>query len=225
MHTTAVRWFLLAVCVFAPASLRAGEPTIRNLSVRGLQIDGTTTLIVDGDDLGTAPRLLLPFPANQQLKPGATATQATFDVTLERTVEPGYYHLRVVTDLGVSLPILIGVDRLAQRPLAATVDKLPVALHGAVAGSTVVETHFPGKKGQKTFIEVDAQRLGSKLRPVVHLHGPKRVQLGWAWPSLALHGDVRLETTLPEDGIYTVTLHDLEYAAPAPSFYRLRLGE
>ena len=41
----------------------------------------------------------------------------------------------------------------------------------------------------------------------------------------ALHGDSRLEATLPEDGAYTVSVHDVEYAAPAPSFFRLKIGD
>ena len=48
-----------------------------------LQIGGATTLVIDGDDLGTAPRLLLPFAAKQTLKPGATARRAVYDVTLD----------------------------------------------------------------------------------------------------------------------------------------------
>jgi len=32
--------------------LRAGEPEVRNLDVRGLQAGGTTPLVIDGDDLG-----------------------------------------------------------------------------------------------------------------------------------------------------------------------------
>src|SRR5207249_9324837 len=72
--------------------------------------------------------------------------------------------------------------------------------------------------------EVEAQQLGSKLRPVVHLSGPKREQLAWAWPTPGLGGDARLEATLPEEGTYTVAVHDLEYAAPALGFFRLRVG-
>src|SRR5438034_10928875 len=114
------------------ARLGAGEPGVRNLDVRGLQVGGTTTLVVDGDELGTAPRLLLPFPAKQKLKPGSTNQRASFEVTLDGSVSPGYSHLRVATDGGVSLPVVIGVDRLPQRPLAASVDSLPIALHGVV---------------------------------------------------------------------------------------------
>src|SRR5207245_1022272 len=42
-------WSLLALFLGATTDLRAAEPTIRNLAVRGLQIGGTTTLVVDGD--------------------------------------------------------------------------------------------------------------------------------------------------------------------------------
>jgi hypothetical protein len=232
MTTTAMtkdtRW-LLPVLFFlactAPSRLHAAEPGIRNLNVRGLQIGSTTTIVVDGDDLGTAPRLLLPFPSQVKPKPGSNDKQATFEVNLDGNVQPGYYHLRVVTDGGVSLPIVVGVDRLPQRPLAAAVDQLPAALHGIVNGSAVVETRFPGKAGQRVLIEVEAQRLGSKLRPVLHLYSPKRLQLAWSWPTPALFGDTRLEATLPEDGVYSIGVHDAEYATPAPGFFRLRIGQ
>ncbi|HYT95575.1 MAG TPA: hypothetical protein VEL76_43045, partial [Gemmataceae bacterium] len=197
---------------------------IRNLNIRGLQVGATTTLILDGDDFGTAPRLLLSFPAQQQLKKDSNSKRATFDVTLAGDVPPGYYPLSVVTDRGVSLPVVIGVDRLAQRPLAASVE-LPIALHGAVSGGAIVETRFVGKAGQKVMVEVEAQRLGSKLRPVVHLYNSKRLQIAWAWATPALLGDARLEATLPTDGTYTVTVHDTEYAAAAPGFFRLKVGQ
>jgi hypothetical protein len=225
MNTKAIRWYLLLALLLVSANLCAAEPSIRNLNVRGLRIGGTTTLTVDGDELGTAPRLLLPFAAKQQLKMGATKTQASFEVTLEGEVEPGYHHLRVVTDEGISSPVVIAVDRLPQLPLAAAIEALPAALHGTVNGGATVETRFAGKTGQKVRVEVEAQRLGSKLRPVVHLLGPKRLQLTWSWPLPALSGDTYLEATLPDDGTYTFTLHDVEYAAAVPGFFRLRVGQ
>ncbi|HEX5273237.1 MAG TPA: hypothetical protein VFW33_22225, partial [Gemmataceae bacterium] len=198
---------------------------MRAVSVRGLQVGGTTTLTIDGDDLGKQPRLLLSFAAKQERKPGATDKQAVFDVTLAADVVPGYYNLRVAADGGVSPPVVIGVDRLPQRPLAAEVGSLPAALHGSSVGPAGVETKFQGKAGQKVLIEVEAQRLGSKLRPVIHLYNSKRLQLAWAWGKPALDGDARLGATLPADGEYTVAVHDTEYAAPGPSFFRLKVGE
>src|SRR5262249_51312120 len=48
---------------------------------------------------------------------------------------------------------------------------------------------------------------------------------GWSWPSTALSGDTRLEATLPQDGTYTVAVHDSEYAGQAPGFFRLKIGQ
>jgi hypothetical protein len=225
MKFTSYCWCSLAIFCIGTSSLHAGEPVLRNLDVRGLQVGGTTTLVLDGDDFGKAPRLLLPVPAKQVLKPGATPNRASFDVTTDASVAPGYYQVRVLTEGGVSLPLVIAVDRLTQKPMAATVDQLPVALHGLVSGSGTVETKFQGKVKQKVMIEVEAQRLGSKLRPVLHLIGPNKLQLTWSWSTPTLFGDTRLEAILPEAGTYTVSLHDAEYAAQAPNFFRLRIGE
>lgn len=207
------------------ASLIAGEPTLANLNIRGLQLGGTTSLVVSGDEFGTAPKLFLPFAAKQELQPGGTNNQATFNVTPEGDIQPGYYQVRIVTPGGVSLPLVIGVDNLPQVPFAADVTQLPVAMHGSVGGSAVSETKLNGKAGQKITVEVEAQRLGSKLRPVLHLYNAKKKQIAWSWNIPSLHGDTRLETVLPEDGQYTVALHDAEYGPPGPSYFRLKIGE
>src|SRR5690348_11100923 len=139
--------------LLAPTRFDAAEPVIRNINLRGVQIGGTTSLVLDGDAFGKSPRLLLSFPVQQQLKKDSTDKQAKFDVTLGPDVVPGYYHLRVVTDGGVSLPVAIAVDRLPQRPIGPAVDALPAALHGTLSGSTTVETKLTGKMGQKVLVE------------------------------------------------------------------------
>ncbi|MBM3995084.1 MAG: hypothetical protein FJ303_13160 [Planctomycetes bacterium] len=222
-----VRTLLTLFMLGLPCALvHAAEPTIRALDIRGVRIGGATTLTIDGDDLGKTPRLLLPFAVKQALRPGNTDKKAVFDVfTLTGDVEPGYYHLRVVTEGGVSLPVVIGVDELMQQTTTAPVTTLPVAIHATVAGSSTVEAKFAGKAKQKVTVEIEAQRFGSKLRPIVHLYNAQKRQLAWAWSTPSLYGDCRIQATLPQDGEYLVTVHDAEYAAPAPSFYRLRIGE
>src|SRR4051812_32942650 len=119
--------------------LTAAEPTVRDVNVRGLRTNGTTTVTVTGDDLGKVPKLLLPFAAKQTLKTGNTDKKADFEVEL-KDATPGLHHLRVVTEGGVSLPVVIGVDAMEQRPFAPKLESLPVALHGSLTGSTVLET-------------------------------------------------------------------------------------
>jgi hypothetical protein len=215
----------LAALGLTARSTVAVEPTLRDINLRGLEVGGTTTLIVDGDELGNAPRLLLPFAAKQELKPGATDKRATFDVALAADVVPGYYQLRVVTEGGVTLPVAICVDRLPERAMAPTIEQVPVALSGAIGGSTVAETTFAGKTGQAVSIEIEAQRLGSKLRPVLHLYNAKRRQIAWTWGSPTLAGDARLQATLPADGNYIIALHDVEYGVPGPGYFRLQVGQ
>jgi hypothetical protein len=129
------------------STLGAAEPEVQSVNVRGLQVGGTTSVVIDGDQLGGNPRLLLPFPAKCTLKAGNTEKKLTFDVALDADVTPGYHHLRVVRDGGVSLPVIIGVDKLSQQPLGPSVAQLPVAITGAVSGSSVTETTFVGKAG------------------------------------------------------------------------------
>ncbi|HEX3657168.1 MAG TPA: hypothetical protein VHV55_15250 [Pirellulales bacterium] len=216
------------LCAGVSPALGAGEPALRNVNIHGLQIAGTTTLVIDGDNLGPQPKLLLPFAATQKLKAGSNDKRATIDVTLAAEVVPGYYNMWLMSAGGCSLPVIIAVDRLPQQIAPATAAKLPmtlpVALHGIVSGSATTEIHLAGKAGQALMVEVEAQRLGSKLRPIVHLYGPKHRQLAWSWGSSLLAGDSRLEATLPEAGDYTIAIHDAEYAAATPSFFRLKLG-
>jgi hypothetical protein len=215
---------MVLIFVFNCSLASAAEPTLRNLNLRGLQIGGTTALTVDGDDLGTAPKLLLPFAAQQELQPGGTDKQVKFNVSLAADVTPGYYQARIVTDQGVSLPMLIAVDKLPQRAFASAVESLPSAQHGNIGGSQVLETKFTGKKDEPVIVEVEAQRLGGKLRPVIHLYDAKHKQLAWAWATPQLGGDARLTALLPADGEYIAALHDVEYSVPRPGQFRLRIG-
>lgn len=208
----------------AACPVTAAAPTISNLDRIGLQLGATTVLTIDGDNLLPDPKLVLGVPiARQAVKPGATASHVVVEVTLNKAITPGIYNLRVTTAQGASPARIVALDSLPQVPWPATVESLPVALTGAVASSGKLTTSFVGKAGQAILCEAEAQRLGNKLRPVIHLHDDSGRQIAWALPSPALAGDARISTSLPADGRYTVEIHDLEYAAPG-GLFRLKLG-
>ena len=216
----------LLACAWS-TQLVAAVPTITSLSVRGLQVGGTTRVVIRGTNLLSSPRIVAGIKIARQVVVGEVAANAvTLDITLEDGVEPGVYHLRVASGQGLSIPQLVTVDRLPQQPLSAGVriKKLPVAVHGRLAGSQVGTVEFPGTRGQKVVIDLLARRVGSTLRPVLHLHGPdgRRVALGM--PRVDLFGDARIAATLPGDGLYTLRWHDLQYAAGNPGFYRVSIG-
>ena len=79
---------MLLAFSLAASNAHSAEPVLRDINVRGLEIGATTTLIVDGDELGPVPRLLLPFPTKQELKPGATDKRATIDIALAAGTSP-----------------------------------------------------------------------------------------------------------------------------------------
>jgi hypothetical protein len=216
----------LAVCSLLVVSQTvSAEPVIRNLNLRGLQAGATTTLIVDGADLLPEPKLLLNVPiASQKVLDGATATRVQVEVTLDGQVTPGVYNLRVANPTGISPPEIVAIDRLPQLAFAEQIEALPVTMHGNLGGSQVLRTKFTGKAEQTVMIEIEAQRLGSKLRPVIHLLDANRKQLAYAWSSLAQHSDARLVAKLPADGEYTIELHDTLYGVPGPGFFRLKVG-
>jgi hypothetical protein len=216
------------IILLATSTAFAAPPRITRLLVRGLQTDGTTRVSVQGADLLDEPRLLVDLPIVSQKVVGTPKANAVdFDVTLGKDVTPGVYHLRLANSEGITSPEVVAVDHLPQRPTPAAnaePEKLPTAVHGVVTGSNVQEIRFAGRKGDAITIDVMARRLGAKLRPVVHLHDSQRQQIAWSLPNTALAGDCRVNVTLPADDTYSVAIHDLTYAAAAPSHFRVAIG-
>ena len=215
-----------AAIVTCLATTCQAAPAISKLSLRGLQTGATTTLAVDGADLGPDTQIVLPVPiARQEIKPSASASHVEIDVTLDVAVIPGIYSLRVANGHGISNSVLVGVDQLAQRPFAADAGQLPVALHGILTGGTILRTTFDGKAGQQIVVDAECQRLGSKLNPVLHLSDARNAQIAWSQIILAIGADARIAATLPADGRYTVELHDALYRGAEPGEFRLKIGE
>ncbi len=216
-------WMLQSVFL---CGLAQAAPLVKSLNVRGLQIGGTTTLVFDGAELLPDPRVVMAAPiAAQQVLPGATATRVEIAVTLDAAAQPGLYNLYLANEAGLSAKTLIAVDRLKQQTFDAPIDALPVALHGKLSGSAMMRASFAGKAGQHVVCEVEAARLGGKLRPVLHLNTAQGQPLNWSLPMPNLHGDTRLDFTLPADGQYTVSLNDLAYAGADPNQFRLKIGD
>ncbi|MDA1016071.1 MAG: hypothetical protein O3A00_16650 [Planctomycetota bacterium] len=219
---------LAALMLIPAAAIQGAEPSIRSVDIRGLRIGGTTRLTIDGAELLPNPRIVSSLGiAKQELQPKPAANRIIVDVSLANDVEPGLYTLRVGTDHGVSSGVVIAADHFPQQRLEAgkTIEQLPVAVHGTVTGSNVVAVEFQAQAKQRVICEVEAQRLGGQLRPVLHLHDPQGRHIAWSMPKPSLLGDAHIRVELPVAGTYTLKLHDLQYAAPAANFFRLKIGD
>lgn len=216
----------VSVASFGQLAL-AKPPEIRAVNVRGFQIGQPTVVTIDGTDLLPTPKLWLNANSVEAVidDKQSNANRVVLTATLPNEITPSVAQLRLGTSEGLSNGVTVALDRLPQLPISETVAALPISLHGSVPGSGVSKTSFTGKAGEELLIEVEAKRLGSKLRPVLHLYDAQRVQVAWALPAKTLAGDCRIAAKLPRDGQYSIELHDLQYAPPGPSFFRLKVGQ
>jgi hypothetical protein len=205
--------------------LSAAPPVVTSLDVRGMQIGKVNSLTFTGSNLLPNPRLLTTARlARQTVKDGAKADRVTIEVELAPGTQPSFENWWLVTDQGVSARGILATDSLEQKAFAGKVDSLPVALHGTLTASEVREVTFHGTAGQEITCEVEAQRLESKVRPVLNLYGPENKLVEFSLPMVVLRGDTRLEAKLPADGEYRLQIHDLQYAAAAPSHFCVKIG-
>ncbi len=225
-HSCRIAGFLaIAVGLTAGAAADAA-PRITNVSLRGLQAGGVTTLVIEGSELLPEPRIYLSAPvARQTIKEGATPQRLEVEFLLDGQTPAGIYLLRVASATGISEAVALGVDNLPQITFTPQTPRASVAMSGALAGSTVLSTTLAGKKDQRLVVEVESQRLGAKLDPVIHVYDARGAQLAWSQALPALAGDARTAVTLPADGEYRIELHDALYRGGEPGFFRLKIGE
>ncbi len=220
------RTWALAIVMIALSPAAMAAPKIGNLSLRGLQAGGTTTLVVEGSQLAPDARVLLTVPgARTTIKPSSTPQRMELEVTLEPETPPGIYLLRVASADGISDAAAVSVDSLPQIPFAAEIATLNVAMSGSVTGNNVLSANFAGQKGQQVLFEVESRRLGSALNPSIHIYDSRRVQLAWSQDVASIAGDARASVTLPADGNYTLELHDALFRGGEPGFFRLKVGQ
>lgn len=217
---------IIVVAGWLGVSSAWAAPSIARLSVRGLQAGGTTALVIEGSELGPNTVLLTTTPGvTMQVRPSSTPQRIEADVSVDAQTPPGIYLLRVASATGVSNGIAVGIDALPQMAFAPQLATLPAALSGELTGSAVLNTSFAGKQGQRVVAEVESQRLGGKLKPVVRILNSRRTQIAWSKPTTLIDGDARCEAVLPADDTYSVELHDLIYRGEGPGVFRLKLGD
>ncbi|MEW4455299.1 hypothetical protein AB1L30_21700 [Bremerella sp. JC817] len=214
----------LALIACLPVSLLAA-PRIDTVSLRGITIGETTRLTITGKQLGPEPQVHFDFPTTAiRVLPESTADRLEMEVDLPADTLAGHGHLRVASASGISAPVTLGIDRLPNGPFQETITSLPIAMTGNLAGAQLLTSTFQGKVGQRVVIEVEAQRIGSKLQPLVSIVDQRDTQLGYSSREVTAQGDARLVVDLPADGPYTIKLHDAQFRGAAPGYFRLKVG-
>jgi hypothetical protein len=207
---------------------------VTNITPRGAERGKPVELIVAGANLTPAARLLLPFRAEQAPLPDTkpNPAQARFRLTVDPSVPFGTYPVRLLTEDGVSAPILFGVDPfpgVAEVEDNSAFDRAqkvapPVIVSGQCPGGDVDFYRFTAHRGQRLVIETETARIGSAVVPQVRV-SDARGRFVAADDTQALAGDCRVAFAAPEDGDYVVEFSDSRYRGGTPAHYRLVIAD
>jgi hypothetical protein len=210
-----------------PAGAKAG--TTVEVTITGTDSEDVRTLVFDRDGFKVEPVL-------QEKEGKQVPVPNRFRITVSSDVPPGYYDVRALGRFGLSNPRTFVVsdfdETLEAEPNNSPDRANPVLtdrrsrqiMNGQVNGATDVDYFALSlKRGQRILIECEADRIDSRLNPVVTLYDAKNREL--ASNDNYVGRDAFVDFTAPEDGTYYVMLSDQVFDGSTEHFYRLRVGQ
>ena len=221
-------WF---VVLALPAS--AQSPSLTQATPGALVPGQATELILQGANLSGATNLWTGFKTEAITPKGGPAGALKLSVKLGSAVPVGVHAVRVASTNGVSNPLLLMVDDLPSVPDAGTNTSptnaqalpWPVAVDGAAVALKPKCYRVTVKAGERLAIEVVAQRLGSKLDPVLRLLDAQGRELAFCDDESGLSGDCRIAHVFAAGGDYFIEVRDINYGGGADYRFRLRVGD
>lgn len=235
MHTT--KTFCVLGLLFAatipPTEVKAQSvclpaPRLMTTVPMGGQIGTTFDVTITGENFEDVEELSFSHP-------GITATPRTGDdgipvpnqfvVTVAPDCPLGLHEARVMTRLGVSSSRAFTVGNLpevAQTKGNTSLTKaMPLPLNaicnGAMTKQAVDFYSFKASQGERIIVDCAAKGIDSKLNAVLIVADESGNDL-----QVERRGGT-IDFTAPEDGVYTVKIHDLTFSGGPYHFYRLAL--
>lgn len=217
-------WIALCIVagVFSSAQAQFPQTRLDWLFPAGLQSGSTAEIQLSGADLEGLTALKFSHPG-LTAKPGKDGRWA---VSSSAAVSPGLYAVQAVGPWGISNPLPLAVGPLPEvretepndtQPQALVV---PVTVNAQIQQATDVDSYqISGKKGQRLFISLLADRIDSPLDATLRLFSPSGAQLD---ESQDVYGyDPALDIVLPADGTYKLQVFDAIYGGSPAYAYRL----
>ncbi len=97
-------------------------------------------------------------------------------------------------------------------------------VNGELNGGADLDCYrFEGKKGQRLFLDVEAERLDSRLDATIRLFNSAGTEIAESRDVFGV--DPFLDVTLPADGRYVIKVHDAIYAGSPEHVYRLTVHD
>jgi hypothetical protein len=224
----------LAALLLLPVSVWAVPPKLTGTSPLGVQRGKVMEVAFKGSGLVENPRLVAPFAFQVKESTGSGADAANWKVRLavDTRTGVGIYPIRVLTDSGISNPILFAVGQVRQVPEAESNDTFetaqpipnPVVVEGECAGNDEDFFRFVGRKGDRIVVDAVCSRIGSGVDPMIRLTTADWRFVASADDTPGLVTDGYLAAVLPEDGEYVLEFCDSRFAGAGRAVYRLLIG-
>ncbi|MBI5801683.1 MAG: pre-peptidase C-terminal domain-containing protein [Verrucomicrobia bacterium] len=224
---------LLLVVLAGPVAGFAQSPSLTHTSPGALMPGKAQELTVHGANLLGATNLWTGFGARILSANATNASAAKFQVSLPADTPVGIHAVRVASVNGGSSPLLLMVDDLPSvadkaanvRSTNAQPLAWPVAVDGAAASLGCKFYRVTVKAGDRLAIEVVAQRLGSKLDPVLRLLDLRGRELAFCDDESGLGGDCRLAHVFAAGGDHLIEVRDINFSGGGDYRFRLRVGD
>lgn len=213
---------------------REAPPLITSVFPPALMIGKETKLAVEGANLKTVEDFLVSGTGVEATSfRMESETKGTVVLKTSADAEAGTRELRATGVGGLSNILVVRIDRLDQslekEPNDAIEQAGPISPATATVGRLTPRDldHYriEGEKGKRITVEIEAQRLGSPVAPVLTMLTSKGVALAQERGTRGLERDCRLSFRFPRDGVYVLQVRDATYSGNASAVYRLRWEE
>src|SRR5262245_4765572 len=225
---------LLTALLVLPIPVWAAPPKLTGTTPLGVPRGKSMEVVFQGSELVDNPRLVAPFGVELEESSGrgSNATNWKVRLAVDARTAVGVYPIRVVTDSGVSNPILFAVGQVPQVPEVESNNSFetaqpipnPVVVEGECSGNDVDFFRFSGRKGDRIIVDAVCCRIGSGVDPMIRLTTADWRFVASADDTPGLFTDGYLAAVLPEDGQYVLEFCDSRFAGVGRAVYRLLIG-
>ncbi|HEV3005117.1 MAG TPA: pre-peptidase C-terminal domain-containing protein, partial [Pirellulales bacterium] len=208
-------------------------PAVTRIMPCAVQRGQTVEVTVSGERLEGLNAVLGPAGVKLGKVLAVEEKLARLELEVAADAMPGVYPFHLLAKAGLSNPRFLRIDELAQisetednnSPATANVISAPVGVNAVLTATDVDYYRFVVEAGQTLVFDVEANRIGSALQPVLTLFDAAGRSLARA--ANAAHDiapDVRLTYTFASPGTYYLRVNDIVYAGGDFAVYHLRVG-
>lgn len=235
---------ILAIC--APLG---AQPVLEGMQPRGAKVGSAARLVLSGERLGPAPRLLADAgfaatPLVDSAEEGQDPpNKLVFLIEVDPAATPGIYPLRIETAEGLSNSLLFTISEFPHVselesapgteeeevandfPETAQPIDVPVTVGGRLQGAERDLYRVQLGSGQALVAEVTARRAGSAIDPSLELLDGDGMVVARNGDAPGLGLDARLAFQAPAAGDYFVAVRDERFSTQDQNFYLLTVGD